>query len=405
VTEEGSLIATIAVGLVVALFAGILAHRLRLPVLIGYLLAGIVIGPFTPGFVGDQHIARELAEIGVVLLMFGTGLHFAPRDLLAVRRVAVPGALAQIATATALGTAIGVAWGYELAGAMVFGLSLSVASTVVLLRALEERNALDSEDGRIAVGWLLVEDLAMVLVLVLLPALAPLLAGTAGDGALRTLAVDVALVLAKVVVFVAGTLWVGGRAVRWLFDKVAGIGSRELMTVAVLAVALGIAFGSSAIFDVSLALGAFFGGVVVAESDVGKRAAQNALPLQDAFSVLFFISVGMLFDPRVVLEHPLRIVLVLLVILLGKSLAAFAIVRLFGRSSKTALTVAASLAQIGEFSFILIGLGGKLGVLPTDGASIVLAGALFSILVNPLLFRAAETLTNRRQPLEAARSP
>ncbi|KQW54411.1 YbaL family putative K(+) efflux transporter [Variovorax sp. Root411] len=382
-----SLINTIAAGLGLALVLGFLAARLRLPALVGYLLAGVIIGPFTPGFVADAGIAAQLAEIGVMLLMFGVGLHFSLDDLLAVRKIALPGALAQIAVATLLGGGLALWWGWSLGAALVFGLALSVASTVVLLRALESLGILDSFTGRIAVGWLVVEDLAMVLVLVLLPPLAGALGGQSaqagpGDPLWQTLG----LTLLQVGGFVALMLVVGRRVFPWILWQVARTGSRELFTLCVVAAAVSIAFASAALFGVSFALGAFFAGMVMRESQFAHRAAQESLPLRDAFAVLFFVSVGMLFDPSVLIDRPLQVLAVVLVIVLGKSLAACALVLVFRYPLGTALTVSASLAQIGEFSFILAGLGVSLGLLPVEGQSLVLAGALISIATNPLWF-------------------
>jgi CPA2 family monovalent cation:H+ antiporter-2 len=388
--HETSLIALISVGLVLAFAAGLLANRLHLPPLVGYLLAGVAIGPFTPGFVADVELAPQLAELGVILLMFGVGLHFSINDLLAVRRIALPGAVAQIAVATALGAGVAFLWGWSFGAGLVFGLALSVASTVVLLRALEERKALDTQDGRIAVGWLIVEDLAMVLALVLLPALAGSLGGDArglaGSSSGGDLATALALTIGKVAVFVVLILVVGKRVVPWLLAAVARTGSRELFTLSVLAVALGIAYGSAVLFGVSFALGAFFAGVVLSESDVSHQAAADSLPMKDAFAVLFFVSVGMLFDPSILVREPLAVLAVVLIVVFGKSLAAFAIVLAFGYPVATALTVSASLAQIGEFSFILAGLGLSLGLLPEEGNDLILAGALLSITLNPLIF-------------------
>ncbi|MBB3268357.1 MULTISPECIES: YbaL family putative K(+) efflux transporter [Azospirillum] len=402
--HETTFIATIVVGLVLAFLGGLLASKLRLPPLVGYLLAGVAAGPFTPGFVADEGLASQLAEIGVILLMFGVGLHFSIKDLLAVRAIAIPGALGQIVMATALGIGVAHIWGWPFGAGLVFGLALSVASTVVLLRALEERNILDSPNGRIAVGWLIVEDLAMVLALVLLPALAGVLGGTprgaadeAGGG---VLAATLALTLGKVAVFLALVLVVGTRAIPWLLMQVARTGSRELFTLSVLATALGIAFGSSELFGVSFALGAFFAGVVLSESDFSHQAAADALPLQDAFAVLFFVSVGMLFDPMILVHEPLAVLAVILVIVLGKTLVAFGIVMAFGYPASTALTVSASLAQVGEFSFILAGLGVTLGLLPPEGRDLILAGALLSITLNPLVFAGLDRLSGwlRRRP-------
>jgi CPA2 family monovalent cation:H+ antiporter-2 len=339
--------------------------------------------------VADAQLAPQLAEIGVILLMFGVGIHFSLRDLLAVRRIALPGAVAQIAAATLLGAGVGRLWGWSWATGLVFGLSLSVASTVVLLRALEERNASGSPEGRIAIGWLIVEDLAMVLALVLLPAVASSGAPGVTAGGIAGL---VAVTLAKVAVFVALMAFVGRRAVPWILERVAATGSRELFTLAVLAVALGIAVGAAFLFGVSFALGAFLAGIVINESDLSYEAAANALPLRDAFAVLFFVSVGMLFDPTILVSSPFRVLAVVGIIVLGKSLAALAIVLAFGHPSRTALTVAASLGQIGEFSFILAALGVSLGVLPAEARSLILAGALLSITLNPILFRAIDSL-------------
>jgi CPA2 family monovalent cation:H+ antiporter-2 len=382
------LITTLAAGFGLALLFGFAAARIKLPPLVGYLLAGVAIGPGTPGFVADVKIAAELAEIGVMLLMFGVGLHFSVKDLLAVRKIALPGAVVQMAVATAMGAALALAWGWPLAGALVFGIALSVASTVVLLKALERQNALETGNGRIAVGWLVVEDLAMVLVLVLLPPLAALLAadGRAPEGS--SLWQTLALTLLQVAGFVALMLLVGRRLFPWLLWQVTRTGSRELFTLCVVAAAVSIAYGSAKLFGVSFALGAFFAGMVLRESQFSQRAAEETLPLRDAFAVLFFVSVGMLFDPRVLVEQPLRVLAVVAVIVLGKSLAAALLVVLLRYPLNTALTVSASLAQIGEFSFILAGLGVALGLLPVEGQSLILAGALISIALNPLLFAA-----------------
>ena len=393
--HDATLIGTVAVGFGVAFVLGLLATRLSLPPLVGYLVAGIVIGPFTPGFVGDTNVAQELAEVGVVLLMFGVGLHFSPRDLFAVKRIAVPGAFAQMAVATLLGGGVAVVlWGWTWGAGLVFGLALSVASTVVLLRALEERNAVQTPDGRVAVGWLIVEDIAMVVALVLIPATADVLGGTGDHVSGWGLVGIVALTLLKVLVFAIAVYWLGGRFVRWLLEKSARAASRELTTLAVLAIALGVAFGASKIFGVSLALGAFVAGIVVAESEEGKQAATNALPLQDAFAVLFFVSVGMLFDPGILRTHLVEVFTVILVVTAGKAMAAVVIARASGRPLSSALFIGASLAQVGEFSFILAGLGLSLGILPAAAVSLVLAAALFSILMNPLLFLLAERLGN-----------
>jgi len=389
VPHETSLIATIAIGLAYAFVGGFIAVRLRLPPLVGYLLAGIAVGPFTPGFVGDAHIASQLAEIGVILLMFGVGMHFSVRELWAVRSIAVPGALVQIAVATALGAGVAHFWGWSLGAGLVFGLALSVASTVVLLRALEAMGSVNSPDGRIAVGWLIVEDLVMVLALVLLPAFAGHLGGsdpahdrTADSGVWLSLGIT----LGKVALFVALMLVVGTRLFPWLLKHVERAKSRELFTLAVAALALGVAFGSAKLFGVSFALGAFFAGVVIHESDLSHRAATDLQPLQDAFGVLFFVAVGMLFDPMILVRQPLQVLAVLSIIVVGKSVVALAIVLALRRPLSTAFTVSAGLAQIGEFSFILAALGIDLGLLPLEGQHLILAGALLSITLNPLVF-------------------
>jgi CPA2 family monovalent cation:H+ antiporter-2 len=394
VPHSVTLISTIAAGLGLALIMGFIAARLKLPVLVGYLVAGIIIGPATPGFVADVELSSQLAEIGVMLLMFGVGLHFSLDDLLAVRQIALPGAVVQITVATVLGMAVSAAWGWSLAAGIVFGLALSVASTVVLLKALESRGVLDSVNGRIAIGWLLVEDLVMVLVLVLLPAMALWLGGTENAAAEppgnRSLSITLALTIGQVSVFVALMLVVGRRLFPWLLWQIARTGSRELFTLCIVAAAVGIAYGSAALFGVSFALGAFFAGMVMRESPLSYRAAEESLPLRDAFSVLFFVSVGMLFEPEVLIREPLHVLIVLAIIIFGKSLAAFVIVLLFRYPLNTAFTVSASLAQIGEFSFILANFGVSLGILPAEGQSLILAGAIISIAVNPLLFKAIE---------------
>jgi len=387
--HAASLITTLAAGFGLALLFGFIAARLRLPALVGYLVAGVVIGPATPGFVADAQIAAQLADIGFMLLMFGVGLHFSIGDLLAVRRIALPGAFVGMLVGTSLGAGLAALWGWSVAAALVFGLSLSVASTVVLLKALESRGILDSGSGRIAVGWLVVEDLVMVLVLVLLPALAVPSGGAAsGFGPDRSTALTVVVTLAQVGGFVAFMLIVGRRLFPWLLWHVAKTGSRELFTLCVVAAAVGIAFGSAAVFGVSFTLGAFFAGLVLRESEFSQRAAQQTLPLQDAFAVLFFVSVGMLFDPDIVASQPLRVMATVAVIMLGKPIAAMVLVLGFRYPVRAALTVAASLAQIGEFSFILAGLGMSLGILPKAGQSLILAGAVRSIALNPILFTA-----------------
>ena len=355
------LISTIAVGLVLAFLLGILANRLRISPLVGYLVAGVLVGPFTPGFVADTALAPELAELGVILLMFGVGLHFSLKDLMAVKSIAIPGAIAQIAVATLLGMGLSALLGWSLASGLVFGLCLSTASTVVLLRALEERQLIDSQRGQIAIGWLIVEDLAMVLTLVLLPAFRDMIGAEHADTG--KLIRDLAWTIGKVVAFITLMIVVGRRLVPWVLAKSAATGSRELFTLAVLAMSLGIAFGAVKLFDVSFALGAFFAGVVLNESELSQRAAHDTLPLRDAFAVLFFVSVGMLFDPMILVNEPMAVIITLAIIIFGKSAAAFVLVRLFGHSKRTALTISTSLAQIGEFAFILAGLGVVLGLL------------------------------------------
>jgi len=386
-----SLITTIAAGFGVALILGFIAERIKLPALVGYLVAGIIIGPATPGFVADAHIASQLSEIGVMLLMFGVGLHFSLSDLLAVKRIAVPGAVVQMGLATALGIAMAWGWGWSWGSGLIFGLSLSCASTVVLLKALEARGVLESMNGRIAVGWLVVEDLATVLVLVLLPPLASVLGGADANAVeIGTLWATIGWTLLQVGAFIALMLIAGRRVLPWLLWQVARTGSRELFTLCVIAAAISIAYGAAALFSVSFALGAFFAGTVMRESEFSHRAAEESLPLRDAFSVLFFVSVGMLFDPAIMMQEPLHVLGVVAIIILGKSLAALVLVIALRYPLNTALTVAASLAQIGEFSFILAGLGLSLGLLPTEGMSLVLAGALISIALNPFLFAAIE---------------
>ena len=399
-----SLITTLAAGFGLALVLGFLAAKLKLPALVGYLVAGIAIGPATPGFVADAQIASQLAEVGVMLLMFGVGLHFSIDDLLSVRKIAVPGAVVQMVVATALGGGVATLWGWPPGAALVFGISLSVASTVVLLKALESRGLTDAADGRIAIGWLVVEDLAMVLVLVLLPALAPTLGGTATQTS-QSMTVTILITLAQVGGFIAFMLIVGRRLFPWILWQVTKTGSRELFTLAVVAAAVSIAYGSAALFGVSFALGAFFAGMVLRESEFSARAAEQTLPLQDAFAVLFFVSVGMLFDPMVLIEEPMHVLATVAVIVIGKSVAAVALVLALGYPARTALVVAASLAQVGEFSFILAGLGMTLGLLPKEGNSLILAGALISIALNPLVFSAVAPLLKQlnKYPKLAAR--
>jgi CPA2 family monovalent cation:H+ antiporter-2 len=392
-----SLIALLCVGFVMAFALGMLAQRLKLSPLVGYLLAGVIVGPFTPGFVADQTLAPQLAEVGVILLMFGVGLHFSLRDLLDVKNIAVPGALLQIAFVTSIGTGFGLMLGWEPIGAVVFGLALSVASTVVVMRALEERRLLDTRRGRIAIGWLVVEDLAMVLALVLLPAIAGALGAGEKVGAAGVLGA-LAWTLVKVAAFVAFMLVVGRRVIPRILEHVAGLGSRELFTLCVLAIALGVAFGAATLFDVSFALGAFFAGMLLNESELSHKAAADSLPMRDAFAVLFFVSVGMLFNPSILVDHPLLVVATLAIIVLGNALIGVAVVRLFKLPQLTALTIAASLSQIGEFSFILAGLGLSQKVLPQQGHDLILAGALLSIIANPLLFAWLDRWQKRQQP-------
>ncbi|ANK90190.1 MULTISPECIES: YbaL family putative K(+) efflux transporter [Rhizobium] len=409
--HDTPLISTIVGGLVLAFIFGALAHRLRMPPLVGYLIAGVLVGPHTPGYVADQSLAPELAEIGVILLMFGVGLHFSLKDLLSVRGIALPGAVAQIGFATLLGWGLGALMGWPTGGGLVFGLALSVASTVVLLKALQERRLVETERGRIAVGWLIVEDLAMVLALVLIPAAASIGGGhgpveplSAGLNSLLGLDLGIggmiAMTLVKVALFVALMLVFGRKLIPWMMHRIAHAGSRELFRLGVLAIALGVAFGAAKLFGVSLALGAFFAGMVLAESELSHRAAQESLPLRDAFAVLFFVSVGMLFDPNILLDRPLPILATVFIIVIGKSVAAFLIVLAFRKPAGTALTISASLGQIGEFSFILAALGVELGLLPEEGHDLILAGAIISIILNPLLF----FLCDRMRPvLEGAR--
>ena len=387
-----SLIATLAIGFSIAWVLGFLAERIKVPALVGYLIAGIIVGPATPGFVADVHLATQLSEIGVMLLMFGVGLHFSLKDLLAVKRIALPGAIAQMGLATALGMGVAGLWGWSWGSGLVLGLSLSCASTVVLLKALETRGILESINGQIAVGWLVVEDLACVLLLVLLPPLAGAMGGTAMDAGAQTLWLSIGKTLLQVAAFIVLMLVAGRRLLPWVLWQISRTGSRELFTLSVIVAAIGIAYGAAQLFSVSFALGAFFAGMVMRESEFSHRAAEESLPLRDAFSVLFFLAVGMLFEPKILLEQPLHVLAVVGIIIVGKSLAAMAIVLAFRYPLTSALTVSASLAQIGEFSFIVAGLGLSLGLLPAEGMSLVLAGALISIALNPLLFATAEPL-------------
>ncbi|RBQ36141.1 MULTISPECIES: YbaL family putative K(+) efflux transporter [Rahnella] len=392
------LITTIVGGLVLAFLLGMLANRLRISPLVGYLAAGVLAGPFTPGFVADTSLAPELAEIGVILLMFGVGLHFSLKDLLAVKSIAIPGAVAQIAVATLLGMGLSSLMGWDLATGLVFGLCLSTASTVVLLRALEERQLIDSQRGQIAIGWLIVEDLVMVLTLVLLPAFSGMLESHHSSPV--ELLTGLAVTIGKVIAFMVLMMVVGRRVVPWILAKTASTGSRELFTLSVLALALGIAYGAVEFFDVSFALGAFFAGMVLNESELSQRAAHDTLPLRDAFAVLFFVSVGMLFDPMILVREPLTVIATLAIIVFGKSIAAFLLVKMFGHSKRTALTISVSLAQIGEFAFILAGLGISLGLLSEHGRNLVLAGAILSIMFNPLLFTLLEKYLAKTETIE-----
>jgi CPA2 family monovalent cation:H+ antiporter-2 len=397
--HDVTLIATFAVAFVLASIFGYIASRLRLPPLVGYLVAGAMMATSVPGFTADTGIAGQLAEIGVILLMFGVGLHFSLGALLAVRNIAIPGAVVQIVLATLIGAGMATLWGWSFGAGLILGLALSVASTVVLVKALEERNALSTTNGRIAVGWLIVEDLAMVIVLVILPALAEVLGGSAAasahGGESRGLLATLGITVLKVAAFAAIALVLGPRVMPWILRQVARTGSRELFTLAVLTLSVGIAFGATALFDVSFALGAFFAGMVLNESELSHKAAANSLPLQDAFAVLFFVSVGMLFDPTIIVREPLTVLGVLGLILIGKSVVALALVLALGYPVSTGLVISAALAQVGEFSFILATLGIAYGLLPKEGLSLIVAGALISITLNPMAFALADRLTLR----------
>jgi CPA2 family monovalent cation:H+ antiporter-2 len=403
--QDSSFIATFVVGLGLSFLFGAAANRLRISIIVGYLLAGVVVGPFTPGFIADQRITPQLAEIGVVLLMFGVGLHFSPRDLLAVRRIAIPGAILQVLGSVVLGILVARGLGWRLAEGVTFGLALSIASTVVLMRSLQEHRVLETDRGRIAAGWLVVQDLLMVLALILIPTLAPL-AGGQGEPDWQGIAIDLALTLGKVTAFIALMLVVGRRVIPLLLHYVAHTGSRELFRLAVLAVALGVAFGAAELFSVSFALGAFFAGTVLSESELSQRAAEESLPMRDAFAALFFMSVGMLFDPTVILREPLALVGTLLVVLVGNAGLAFFIIRGLGQSAGTALMVAAGLAQIGEFSFILADLGIGLKLLPERARDLVLGTSILSILANPAVLILADRLRRawEGEPEEARQS-
>lgn len=389
-----ALITTLTAGLGLALIMGFISVRLKLPALVGYLVAGMVVGPFTPGFVADAELTSQLAEVGVILLMFGVGLHLSIEDLLSVKRIALSGALAQMIVATGMGAVMGIWWGWPLSSGIIFGLSLSVASTVVLLKTLESRGLIDSVNGHIAIGWLVIQDLAMVLALVLLPPLAALNQHADSSAAVNNQEIFIALLLTfgKVLLFIVLMLSVGKRFFPWLLWQVARTGSRELFTLCIVVAAIGIAYMSATLFGVSLALGAFFAGIVLRESDLSYRAAEESLPLRDAFAVLFFVSVGMLFNPHIIVNQPSNLLAVLAIIIIGKSLAAFFLVLAFRYPLNTALTVTAGLAQIGEFSFILVALGVSLNLLSADAQSLILAAAIISIAINPLIFHAIEPI-------------
>lgn len=417
-SHDTSLITTIVAGLVLAYIFGAIANRLRLPPLVGYLLAGVAVGPNSPGLVVDQALAPQLAEIGVVLLMFGVGLKFSLKDLLSVRAIVIPGVLLELVVIGSLGVGLAYLIGWEMPGALVFGLSLSVASTVVMLKALQDRHLTDSDRGRIAMGWLIVEDMSMVLALVLIPALAGL---SEGAGALTSdpfvgfaqrlldhpvgLYWVVGITLLKLAAFIGFMLIVGRRLIPFILHVTAHGGSRELFRLAVLAIALGVAAGASYLFGVSLALGAFFAGMILSESALSQRAAEETLPLRDAFAVLFFVSVGMLLKPQIFVEHPFGILGVLLIVLVGKSLLGFTVMLVFRQPLTTALTIGATVAQIGEFSFILIGLGVVLGLVPATAEDLIVAGAMISMFLNPIVFLASEKLRPRLEARARRRSP
>lgn len=413
--HDTPLISILVAGFGLAFVFGLLAQRLKLPLIAGYLLAGVIIGPFTPGYVADIGLAGELAELGVILLMFGVGLHFSPRDLMAVKGIAVPGALGQIAVATLAGMLVAWAMGWSLGAGLIFGIALSVASTVVLLRALQDRELVQSEKGRVAVGWLIVEDLVMVLALVLIPPLAGLLGGTAmpvaeeaeivaevGIG-IGPIAATVLITLVKAAAFVALMLVIGRRVIPWILHFVAHTHSRELFRLSVLAIALGVAYGATHFFGVSFALGAFFAGMVMSSSTLSQQAMRETLPLRDAFAVLFFVSVGMLFNPGILLSQPLALIATVAIIIGVKAAAGFYLVKLLGQGRDMALTIAASLAQIGEFSFILITMGAKLDIVPAEARDLVVAGAMISILANPLLFHLLDRREARKAEAAAAK--
>lgn len=397
-----TLISTLAWGLCLALIFGFLANRFRMPALVGYLLAGICIAPTTPGFVGDVALASQLSELGVTLLMFGVGLHFSIDKLMRVKRIAIPGALLQMATATLLGGLLAYYWDWSWLGAGIFGLSLSCASTVVLIRALQGLGVLESGEGQVAVGWLIVEDLATVLLLVLLPSLASVMQETGTLTFDRNFVQTLLETFVLIIGFITTMMVVGRRILPWALMQAVKTGSREIFTLCVIAIAIGVAYASTEIFHVSFALGAFFAGMMMRESEYAHRAAQDTLPLQDAFSVIFFLGVGMLFDPTIIIREPLSVLGVLAIIILGKALVSIAIVRALGYNWRYALTIGASLAQVGEFSFILGGLGVSLGFLPAEGMTLILAGAIFSIALNPLVFHLMKPLLQYLAPEEVS---
>ena len=385
---ETGLILTLAGGLGAALVGGYLTQRLGLSPIVGYLLAGVVVGPYTPGYTADVHLAEQLAEVGVILLMFGVGLQFHLDELLAVRRVAIPGAVLQSLAATGLGAFAARAFGWEWAAAIVFGLSLSVASTVVLIRVLSDSNQLHTSAGHIAVGWLVVEDVFTVVVLVLLPALA-------GSPTATTIAIGLGVTVAKVIGLGVIAAVIGSRIIPMILDRVAETRSRELFTLAVLALALGLAVTAALVFGVSMALGAFLAGMIVGRSDYSLRAATDALPMRDAFAVLFFVSVGMLLRPMALVDRPGFVLAALLIVLVGKPAAAALVTWALRYPLRTTLSVAVSLAQVGEFSFMLVTIGRSLGILPADALDVVVATAIISITINPLVFRTIEPVARR----------
>jgi len=386
ILHELPLVSTIAIGLSVAFIGGLVATKLRLSPLVGYLLAGIAVGPHSPGFTADIDIAEQLSEIGIVLLMFGVGLHFSVKDFMEVRKIAAIGALTRIAIVTGIGYFLSTLWGWSAGAGIIFGLCLSVASTVVLMRTLDENHLMQTITGKIAIGWLIVEDIAMILAMILVPALATAGINEAGEG--HTVGMQLLIAMGKVGLFAAIMFIAGRRVLPWLLSAVSRTGSRELFTLAAICVAMGIAFGAALLFGVSLALGAFFAGMMIRESDLNHEVADRLLPLQDAFAVLFFVAVGMLFDPSILIERPVEVVITVLVIIAVKGLLTFGIVRAFGYPMRTSLKISAGLAQIGEFSFILIALGTSLGLMPPEERNLILAGALFSIALNPIFFNA-----------------